>query len=113
MTEKIKYYQSIISGYTRDEERQTITVYFHILNPVNIASTKKITYQNYNENEQAREFFENLPIFTPDGEVDFDSLEGMHVCLKCVDVGNGWEINEAEIDSLYYAIHSEEEQELF
>ena len=113
MRENVKYIQAVITDYTKDDEKHTIIVYFYIEQTTGIVHTHSLTYQNYMENENAIEFFENLPIFTPDGEVDFDSLEGMHVCLKCVDVGNGWEINEAEIDSLYYVIHSEEEQELF
>lgn len=111
MKEKIKYFQAVISDYTTDEEKQSITVFFYVEHAAGIAHTHSLTFQDYMQNEKAVEFFENLPIFTEDEKIDFDSLEGLHVCLKFVSRGNEWEIADAEIDSLYYAIHSEDESE--
>lgn len=112
MTEKIKYYQAIITDYTKDTNG-TVTVYFFTELAIGTAHIHSLTFPNYIENEKAGEFFGNLPIFTQDEKIDFDSLQGIHVSLKFVDRGNRWELEDAEIDSLYYAIHSEEEQEWY
>lgn len=113
MKEKTKYFQAVISDYAIDEKKQSVTVYFYTEQAVGTSHTHSLNFLNYMESEKADEFFGNFPIFTEDEEVDFDSLEGLHVCLKFVDRGNRWELEDAEIDSLYYAIHSEEEQEWY
>lgn len=107
MTRNDKYVCGGISGYTLDDDKQTIVVYFDFEETQGIVATQSLTFPI--SGEDACEFFGNLPIFTRDGEVDFERLEGIRVGATFTKDKHGWEIAEIELDSLYYAIHTEDD----
>ena len=94
----MKYRYGIITDFTVDKTKETITVYFSFYRRNKKEQKRFCRVSGYH----AHKTFSNLPIYKPDGMPDLSYLEGMRVKVMAVGCFNRIFIKELADDLNYY-----------